>query len=88
MNIQVPSYDERNNAAEKSVQVLYQTNMNGTDERNVESHVRKSRIKSVTDALVVVMNPAKAEGAKGSNGLVIKFLHNQSRSIGRNDEII
>ena len=43
---------------------------------------------SVTDALVVVMNPAKAEGAKGSNGLVIKFLHNQSRSIGRNDEII
>ena len=32
---------------------------------------------SVADALVVAMNPAKAEGAKGSNGLVIKFLHNQ-----------
>lgn len=32
---------------------------------------RKNRSKSVADALVVVMNPAKAEGAKGSNGLVI-----------------
>ena len=51
--------------------------MNGRDERTVESHVRKNRSKSVADALVVAMNPAKAEGAKGSNGLVIKFLHNQ-----------
>lgn len=39
--------------------------------------IERTEIKSVADALVVAMNPAKAEGAKGSNGLVIKFLHNQ-----------
>jgi len=48
-----------------------QTNVYGTDERTVESHVRKNRSKSVADALVVAMNPAKAERAKGSNRLVI-----------------
>ena len=36
-----------------------------------------TEIKSVADALVVVMKSVKADGAKGSNRLVIKFLHNQ-----------